>query len=247
MLITLLLRSKMEPENYDFDVEEVEKIDELRDRMENAQNAKDWSHILRDYLSFGNTKIAKNVAIFNMNSATDCPNIGTDHCQVPKSKCYAYKAEVQYGSPLDYRRRQEYLWDNMSAELWAKAFEHVKDRMLNEVTAIRFSEAGDFRNNKDIKKVNKIAEKLEVDVYTYSASDYLDWSLAQNFTVNRSNDRSEYGDRRYFALEDEELPDNTVWCPHDRQKKNGNDEPIKCGDCRLCINEDGPDVAIPMH
>jgi hypothetical protein len=236
-------------EKYQFNIVDVDGMDKLKKRMSEANDAEDWSHILRDYISFGNSKISKKVAIFNMNSATDCPNIGTDHCQVPKNKCYAFQAENRYGNPLDYRRRQEYLWDNMDANLWAKAFQHVVNRMLNDVEAIRFSEAGDFRNNEDIKKVNKISKHLDgiVDVYTYSASDYLDWSLATEFTVNQSNDKREYGDRRYFAVKDGEKPDDSVWCPHDYEKRNGSDNPTKCGDCRLCIDEDGPDVAIPMH
>lgn len=236
-------------DEYDYNLDEVDGIDKLRKRMNDAQTPEDWSHILRDYLSFGNSKIAQKVAIFNMNSATDCPNIGTDHCQVPKNKCYAFKAENRYGNPLDYRRRQEFLWDSMSAELWASAFRHVVNRMLNPVEAIRFSEAGDFRDNDDVRKVDRIAEELDgfVDVYTYSASDYLDWSIADNFTVNQSNDNGDYGDRRYFAVEEGEKPDDAVWCPHDYQKRKGSDNPAKCGDCRLCIDDDGPDVAIPMH
>jgi hypothetical protein len=91
---------------------------------------------------------------------------------------------------------------------------------------------------------------VDVDVYTYSASDYLDWSEATDFTVNRSNDFSEYGDRRFFALDaDADLPDGAVWCPFDLADKRGmdTDDRPKCGECRLCINSEGPDVAIPLH
>jgi hypothetical protein len=237
----------------DYDLRQVDGIEDLVSRMKAAESVTDWSYILSDYISFGNTKISKSVAIFNMNSATDCPNIGTDNCQVPKSKCYAYKAENVYKQPLPYRRRQEYLWDCLDADTWARAFLELVGRKRNTVTAIRFSEAGDFRHRGDIIKVNRIAQivdKADIDVYTYSASDYLNWDYAENFTVNASNDLSEYGDRRYMAFEGDEKPDGYVWCPHDLQKREEGitgEEAIQCGDCRLCIDDNGPDVAIPLH
>jgi len=233
---------------YNYDIDSVDGIDKLRERMDNAgSDVTAWSHILSDYIQFGNNKIAKSVAIFNMNSASDCPNRESDNCQVPWEKCYAGQAERQYKQVLPYRRRQEYLWDCMSAELWANAFAELVSRKRNDVTAIRFSEAGDFRSNADIIRVNQIAKMVDVDVYTYSASDYLNWSLADSFTVNQSNDFSEYGNRRFTALpEGSELPEDTVWCPFDYSDKSGDERP-KCGECRLCINPEGPNVAIEIH
>jgi hypothetical protein len=202
------------------------------------------------YISSGNTKITDTTAIFNMNSAHDCPNRESENCQVPWSDCYAGHAENQYADVLDYRRRQEYLWDCMTAELWADAFQELNDRKRKPYDSIRFSEAGDFRSNADIIRVNRIAEIVDIDVYTYSASDYLNWDLAENFTVNASNDLQEYGDRRYLAVEKgDDLPEDTVWCPNGLQASEGvpAEERIKCGECRLCINEEGPDVAIEIH
>lgn len=232
---------------YDYDIDDVDGIDRLRERMADAgTDVTAWSHILKDYLAFGNNKIADSVAIFNMNSASDCPNRESANCQVPWESCYAGKAERVYPQVLPFRRRQEYLWDCMTPEMWAAAFEELVSRKRKPVTAIRFSEAGDFRDDADIIKVNRIAEMVDVDVYTYSASDYLDWTLAENFTVNQSNDRREYGDRRFIAVFDDELPDGAVWCPFDYSDAEGDDRP-KCGECRLCIDPEGPDVAIKAH
>jgi len=234
-----------------YSIDSVRGIDTLRERMDNVSTIEEWSHILKDYIKFGNNKVAKSVAIFNMNSATDCNNRNTDHCQVPDGMCYAFNDEQRYGAPLDYRRRQEYLWDSLDAETWAAAFNELVNRKRNDVTAIRFSESGDFRHKGDIVKVNRIAELVDVDVYTYSASDYLDWSEAENFTVNRSNDFDSWdgeGDRRFHALpEGSELDDDTVWCPFDYYDGDDLEERPKCGDCRLCINAEGPDVAIVQH
>lgn len=243
----------MESDTPEYDINDVSGIDTLRERMKEAgDDITAWSHILSDYVQFGNSKLDKNVAIFNMNSATDCPNIGTDHCQVPKSDCYAFKAENQYPQPLAYRRRQEYLWDSLPAEMWAKAFMEMVGRKRNSVDYLRMSQSGDFRSDSDIIRVNVIAEILSghgIDTYTYSASDYLNWNLADSFTVNRSNFKSEYGDKAYTAIpadmeptEHENLSDNAVQCPYEVS-----DGEIGCGECNLCINPDAPDVYITLH
>lgn len=244
----------MEPTRGDYDIDDVSGIDKLRTRLDEAEDTRDLSFILSDYISWGNNKVADSVAIFNMNSATDCPNADssedeqseTGACQVPWSACYAHKAENVYPNTLPYRRRQEYLWDALTAEQWAAAFKEIVARKRKEVTDIRFSEAGDFRHEEDVEKVNTIAKMLAtdgIDVYTYSASHKLDWSGATHFTVNQSNALAEYGDRLFTALpEGSDLPDNTVWCPYDKS-----DGDVKCGECRLCINSDGPNVAIELH
>jgi hypothetical protein len=232
----------------------VDGIDKLRERLASADNDRDLSFILSDYISWGNNKVSKSVGVFNMNSATDCPNAestendqtDTGVCQVPWESCYAHKAENVYPQTLPYRRRQQYLWDSLSAEEWAGAFKSLVSRKRNSVTAVRFSEAGDFRNEQDIQKVERIAQMLStdgIDVYTYSASHKLDWSEAENFTVNQSNELADYGDRLFTALpEGSDLPEDTVWCPYDKS-----DGDIKCGECKLCINPEGPDVAIELH
>lgn len=242
----------MEPTHGEYDITTVDGFDALQDRIKSAgSDIEAWSHILSDYVQFGNSKIAKSVAIFNMNSATDCPNAETDNCQVDFDDCYAHKAENIYPQTLPYRRRQEYLWDNLDAETFAKAFVEMVSRKRNDVTAIRFSEAGDFRHRGDIIKVDRIAEILSAEgitCYTYSASDYLDWGDAENFTVNQSNNFSEYGDRLYSAVpEQQDIPTGAIQCPHDYQKSKDADEPIKCGDCRACIDKDAPDVFITLH
>jgi hypothetical protein len=211
------------------------------------------------YLSFGNTKIAKHVAIFNMNSATDCPNAKTMEngesetglCQVPWEDCYAHKAENGLSpAALDKRRRQQFLWDNIDAQTFADGLKHCFDRKRADITAIRFSESGDFRHESDIIKTDRIAQMVPQDVYTYSASHKLDWSYAQHFTVNQSNDLADYGERLFSAVPSyEDVPDDGVMCPFSLEQQNDvpTEERHKCGDCRLCIDEDGPDVYVALH
>lgn len=252
---------KVEYPRYSYDITEVEGMETLIQRIEEAETIRDWSFILSDYISFGNTKLADNVAIFNMNSATDCPNIGTKHCQVPKSDCYAFTSEQVYNQTLPYRRRQEFLWDCLDPDTFAKAFVKIVERKRNPCDTVRFSQAGDFRHRGDVIKVDRIAEilnKYGIDTYTYSASDYVDWDEAENFFVNASNsgvfdgqqpldelEGGEYGDQRYIAvLDEDDIPDEGILCPYD-----ATDGEKECGDCRLCITGAPGDrnVYIKLH
>lgn len=241
------------------ELHEIDGAIHLLQRIANAETIEDWSFILSDHLSFGNSKISKNTAIFNFNSAHDCPNRETQEhgesetglCQVSFSQCYAQKAETQYGNPLDYRRRQQILWDHIDADTFAQAFKAVVDRKRNDVDSLRFSEAGDFRHNRDIYKADRVAELLEaydIDVYTYSSSYKLSaWSDVEHFTVMESVTKASYGDASYDAFATvEDIPESYVHCPHDYQKKQGSDDPVKCGSCELCLNGN-VDVAITLH
>jgi hypothetical protein len=244
----------MEPTYGDFDFDDVAHIEKLRAEIRKMADSDDPAGILSDlfmnghegsggYISFGNTKISKSVAIFNMNSATDCPNADTENCQVPWDDCYAHVAENGLSpDALDKRRRQEYLWDNVDVVTFAEGMRRCFDRKQHDITAVRFSESGDFRHDTDIIRVNRVAELLDTDVYTYSASDYLDWSEATAFTVNQSNDRRDYGDRLYTAVPTEDdIPEDAVQCAYEGAE-------IKCGDCRMCIDKDfDKDVYITLH
>lgn len=215
------------------------------------------------YLSFGNNKIDRNTGIYNMNSATDCPNADstesdpsdTGVCQVPWEMCYAHKAENQYDRPLAKRRLQEYLWDNVDAQTFGDALLHVKDRKRSPFKYLRVSEAGDFRHRGDIIKWNTISKIVsgEIKVYTYSASHKLDWSHATAFTVNQSNSLADYGDRQFSAVpEVSDIPDDAIFCPFEAAKKNGveTDKRPKCGECTQCIepgSDQSRDVYITIH
>jgi hypothetical protein len=278
----------MEPTRGDYDITEVESYEALNSwlsEFNKAPTVQDKACILAEllmnghegvsgYLTFGNNKVSKNTGIFNMNSATDCPNADSDEenhsevgmCQVPWAACYAHKAENIYPDTLKKRRLQEYLWDNVNAEVFARAFRRVKHRKRSDFIHLRVSESGDFRHNEDINKWEKIARRLEgeINVYTYSASHKLDWSDVEHFTVNQSNDLDNYGDRNFTATwtdengdtnpitEPEEVPDDHILCPFEAAKVNGidTDNRPKCGECTACIEpeEDQPmDVAIIQH
>lgn len=278
----------MEPTHGDYDITEVESFDALSawlTEFKDAPSIEDKAGILAEllmnghkgvsgYLTFGNNKVAKNTGIFNMNSATDCPNAASDKdnptetgvCQVPFAACYAHKSENVYPDALKKRRLQEYLWDNVSAEVFAKAFRRVKERKRSSFEHLRVSESGDFRNDNDIKKWDEIARRLdsEINVYTYSASHKLDWSHNEHMVVNQSNDLADYGDREFTATytdsngeehpikEASDVPEDMMLCPFEAAKINGleTSERPRCGECTACIepqSEQPRDVAIVQH
>jgi hypothetical protein len=79
----------MEPTRGAYDVAEVENFSDLLDALERVNESDDPAGEVADllmsghegvsgYMTFGNNKVAKNTGIFNMNSATDCPNADSD-------------------------------------------------------------------------------------------------------------------------------------------------------------------------
>lgn len=235
------------------ELDEIDGIDRLIRRVKEANTANEWSKVLGDYVNWGNnSKVDGSVGIFSISSASGCVNRGTAYCQVGENECYAVVDEKRYDYVLAYVQRQEFLWDCMDADMWAHAFLEMVSRRHNDTKALKFNQHGDFRCNEDIFKVNRIAEILDdynIRVFTYSASSHLDWSIAtsDNLTVNQSNDFGDYGNRQYIAVDKEDdIPENTTWCPYDRQKKEGIDvdDRIKCGECMLCIDDKSGDIAV---
>lgn len=239
---------------YSWDPDEVALLDRLLRRVVHAETLRDWSFIVGDAVNYGggenNRKLRSNVAIMNMNSATDCKNRNTEHCQVPDGECYAYKTEQrnenEMGGPLSSRRRQQVLWDLLDAETFFEAYKLHYERKKNEVDYFRWSQSGDFRDRADVIKVEYVSRRLkeecDIQAYTYSASDDIDWSERESFVLNDSNGKVP-GDRRFAAvLEPEDVPEDGMLCPYDR---TGGD--TGCGECTACMSEHAPDVYIELH
>jgi len=265
----------MEPTNGNYETDSIESIDTLRESIKEMYQSDEPSAILAEllmnghegvggYLTFGNNKVADNTGIFNMNSATDCPNADstednqsdTGVCQVPWKDCYAHKAENVYPDALKKRRLQEYLWDCITADMMAEALLRVKSRKRSDFKHLRVSESGDFRHNGDIRMWDEIARQLgdSINVYTYSASHKLDaWDTVEHFTVNQSNNLADYGDRQFAAVPTkDDIPADAIFCPFEAANKNGveGDNRPKCGECEACIKpetEQSRDVYITIH
>ncbi len=136
--------------------------------------------------SFGNTKLPKTTAIFNITPARDCPSQKLGLCQLKDAKkCYALKAERMYKQVIPFRERQKLFWENCTID----EFVNELNKCKKKVTHLRLNESGDFRNQDDVEKANKIAEKLRVIgivTYCYTARKDLDFSKATTLVVNGS-------------------------------------------------------------
>ena len=181
---------------------------------------------LRKHLRFGNMKLPTTTAIFNLCSATDCPSIKLGLCQAFNAKgrciCYALKAEKRFpGTILPFRRRQEKVWDSLSAVDFAEQFLTVIARRRTRTTALRINESGDFRSQADVVKLSDIARLLSyhgIKVYGYTARKDLDFSnVHSNLVINGSGFRV-HGEFRMITKRSEK-PKGYGMC---------------CGDCSKC-------------
>ena len=176
--------------------------------------------------SFGNRKLPKHTAIFNMSSATDCESNRKGLCQlVNVKKCYALKAERMYKAVLPYRKRQNIFWKNCTAEEFVEQFEKEKGR--KKIKYLRLNEAGDFVTQKCVEKANKIAEillqKHKIRTYCYTARKDLDFSNRTQLTVNGSGFKVD----NMFAVA---YTDNRM-----TQARRTKGEAVCIGDCAKCI------------
>lgn len=141
----------------------------------------------------GNLKIPSTTAIFNLTSAHDCPSLRLGLCQAVvngKNCCYAKRAEFSYRPHvLPFRRRQASFWKTVTAEQFASQFMTINALKDSPFNALRFSEAGDFNNQKDVEKMEKIARYLKKDgvrTYCYTARKDLYFGGCRDLVVNGS-------------------------------------------------------------
>ncbi len=119
-------------------------------------------------LTYGNLKLPKTTAIFNITAAKDCP--AKQFCPHVKD-CYALKSEIRYPNTLRYHRKQTEYFDLLSARQLAKSFLLDMRDKKHFVDKFRFSESGDFRNQSDVDKMTEIAKIISDTgrhVYGYS-------------------------------------------------------------------------------
>ena len=120
------------------------------------------------FLTYGNLKLPKTTAIFNITSAKECP--AKQFCPHLKD-CYALKSEIRYPKTLAYHRKQTEYFDLLSGQQLASSFLLDLRDKKHFVDKFRFSESGDFRNQADVDKMTEIAKIISDTgrhVYGYS-------------------------------------------------------------------------------
>lgn len=237
--------------------DEADEVLHLEDTIEMLE-AEEYYDVLKNHLVAGNNKIADHVLIYNVTSATDCRHLGDEMCQVPEEACYAHKSEQNWGNPLDFRRRQELIWDTMSPETFADTLLAIIENKRNPVSTIRINQSGELRHQRDLEQLDHLSRRLYengIDCYVYTTSADLDWSIIDDdaLGVNMSNQQFDEATTErfsyYTALEPGVEPDDVEWldddarqCPYD-----AHDGAIECGNCKLCVENNNTDVYIRMH
>jgi len=140
--------------------------------------------------TWGNKKLPKTTAIFNMTSATACPANLLNLCQLaePDKYCYARKAERMYKNALAHRLRQMDFWSTCSPCSFVTALMEEKKR--KHIRKLRFNEAGDFISQNSVVKAETIAKLLYkgygVETYCYTARSDLDFKSRKFLIINGS-------------------------------------------------------------
>ena len=185
-------------------------------------------------VSHGNRKLAKDTLIFNITSATNCPSKRLGLCQIP-NKCYALRPEKRWKATLPYRERQTREWDSKTSKELATELKHEIQRHFKTIIKyIRFSEAGDFRNQDDIEKLKRIATYIPTVIfYGYTARKDLDFhDLPDNLIINGSG----FMLHNSFSVISKKDKDHYPIVCH------GN-----CGSCVLCKTKSYEEIKVPIH
>lgn len=140
----------------------------------------------RPYITFGNKKLPKTTAIYNIGTWFLCPGRLEGFCEL-STECYAKSREVM-GSVNKSRLNNYLFWKINNAEKIAMfiSYSIMAERMKgNEINLLRFNEVGEIENQEDLEKMVKISnivyDNTGVKSYTYTHNRNL------NFDVPRAN------------------------------------------------------------
>lgn len=193
-------------------------------------------------LKFGNHKLDKKIAIFNMGTAQDCPSKKLGLCATVNKgiNCYARNPEIQYKEHvLNYRNRQNEFWRTHTEQEIIDYFSSIISRKRTKTTYFRYNEASDFHTQQDISKLSGISkalkDKYNIITYGYTARSDLDFSNV-NFIVRGSDFKCNNG-KTIVLKRGESWPDGYKLCPG-----------VSCGNkCLNCMQESEVNIAFRKH
>ena len=152
------------------------------------QSAFDQMH-QRPYICFGNKKLPKTTAIFNLGCWFLCPGRLEGFCELSE-ECYAKSREVM-GSVISSRLNNYLFWKTNDAETIASFIVYsIKLEKLkgNEVNLLRFNEVGEIEDQKDLVKMidvsNTVYALTGIKSYTYTHNRSLNFNIEHaNLTI----------------------------------------------------------------
>ena len=193
----------------------------------------------KPYITFGNKKLPKTTAIYNIGCWFLCPGRLEGYCEL-STVCYAKCREVM-GNVIQSRLNNYYFWKANSVETIAKFICYsIKLEILkgNKVNLLRFNEVGEIEDQEELEKMIKISNIVYaltgVKSYTYTHNRNL------NYDVNRPNlticGSGFMVDNRFTVVKPEHYKEyvnnnNCVECPQN------------CGDCgSICSKKLGVEI-----
>lgn len=138
------------------------------------------------YISFGNKKLPKTTAIYNIGCWFLCHGRLQGYCELSEV-CYAKCREVM-GSVIKSRLNNYFFWKSNTADKIAAfiSYSIMAEKMKgNEINLLRFNEVGEIENQEDLEKMvgvsNIVYSITGVKSYTYTHNRNL------NFNIDRPN------------------------------------------------------------
>ena len=191
------------------------------------------------HIAFGNKKLPKSTAIFNLGTWFLCPGRLEGFCEL-STQCYAKNREVM-GSVISSRLNNYYFWKTNDAEKIAEFISYsIKTEQLkgNEVNLLRFNEVGEIENQEDLEKMVKVSNivynNTGVKSYTYTHNRALNFNIERpNLIINGSGFMV---DNRFTVVKPENYKEyidthNAIECQQN------------CGDCgSICARKLGVEI-----
>ena len=191
------------------------------------------------HIAFGNKKLPKTTAIYNIGTWFLCPGRLNGFCEL-STECYAKCREIM-GNVIQSRLNNYYFWKANSAETIAEFICYsIKLETLkgNQVNLLRFNEVGEIEDPEDLDKMVKVSNivynNTGVKSYTYTHNRNLNFNIERQnlticgsgfmvdncFTVVKPEDYKQYVDAH-----------NVIECPQN------------CGDCgSICSKKLGVEI-----
>ena len=138
------------------------------------------------YIAFGNKKLPKTTAIYNIGTWFLCPGRLQGYCELHEV-CYAKCREIM-GNVIQSRLNNYYFWKSNTADKIAMfiSYSIMAEKMKgNKVNLLRFNEVGELETQEELEKMVKVSNivynNTGVKSYTYTHSRQL------NFNIDRPN------------------------------------------------------------
>lgn len=200
-------------------------------------------------LSYGNRKLSKKIAIFNLLAIVTCPI-----CADCKDTCYAKKAQNGYPSAWDKRMMLTWLaLTNLSlleSLICADLDKIVMGKAHKDVKYVRIHESGDFWNQSYVDMWTRIIAKYPtLRFYFYTKTDSI-FDFSKMFALNnQKNDKRvnmvksilpngmiNYGNIDYLNYQLRFF--NFHVCPYGFTSANGEKIKTHCGECTICLDHE---------